>query len=335
MKVIEKILMVVVGLQERDYKIKYFDKNDNGVYRIDIKRHEDDFWQSEEYKECERTLGNSLIEGTYGSDTYTLWIKADEEQSQELEVSVNSAAEKYEKERPYNDYVSESIKMAFKAGVTWYRGLTRNNEECSHLPKPTQSLMNDAIKAYPDDKEKRAAYIKERTKNNFRIPTSTIEKWNKLKGKKEFNGTVSTIQSTELLKDKNLLDKIISLVIKVYDKNDADKFLQEIQDTPDVFITFMMIGDTVIGLGCISESHISFGVYELFWNMLDEPYRGNGWGKIFVEEGIKWIKRNRKGLNSPNDIIAVTAKPWHLKRCGFEVIKQLNNDEVLMHLKID
>ena len=295
MKVIEKILMVVVRLQERDYKIEYFDKNDNGVYRIDIKRHEDDFWQSDEYKECERILGYNLIEGTYGSDIYTLWIKADEEQSQELEV----------------------------------------NEECSHIPKPTQSLMNDAIKAYPDDKEKRATYIKERTKNNFRIPTSTIDKWNKLKGKKEFNGTVSTIQSTELLKDKNLLDKIISLVIKVYDKNDADKFLQEIQDTPDVFITFMMIGDTVIGLGCISESHISFGVYELFWNILDESYRGNGWGKIFVEEGIKWIKRNRKGLNSPNDIIAVTAKPWHLKRCGFEVIKQLNNDEVLMHLKID
>ena len=295
MKVIEKILMVVVRLQERDYKIKYFDKNDNGVYRIDIKRYEDNFWQSDEYKECERILGYNLIEGTYGSDIYTLWIKADEEQSQELEV----------------------------------------NEECSHLPKPTQSLMNDVIKAYPDDKEKRAAYIKERTKNNFRIPTSTIDKWNKLKGKKEFNGTVSTIQSTELLKDKNLLDKIISLVIKVYDKNDADKFLQEIQDTPDVFITFMMIGDTVIGLGCISESHISFGVYELFWNILDESYRGNGWGKIFVEEGIKWIKRNRKGLNSPNDIIAVTAKPWHLKRCGFEVIKQLNNDEVLMHLKID
>ena len=295
MKVIEKILMVVVGLQERGYKIKYFDKDNNGVYRIDVKRHEDDFWQSKEYKECERILGNSLIEGTYGSDIYTLWIKADEEQSQELEV----------------------------------------NKECSHLPKPTQSLMNDAIKAYPDDKEKRTAYIKERTKNNFRIPTSTIEKWNKLKGKKEFNGTVSTIQSTELLKDKNLLDKIISLVIKVYDKNDADKFLQEIQDTPDVFITFMMIGDTVIGLGCISESHISFGVYELFWNMLDEPYRGNGWGKIFVEEGIKWIKQNRKGLNSPNGIIAVTAKPWHLKRCGFEVIKQLNNDEVLMYFKID
>lgn len=110
--------MVVVGLQERDYKIKYFDKNDNGVYRIDIKRHEDDFWQSDEYKECERILGDNLIEGTYGSDTYTLWIKADEEQPQELEV----------------------------------------NEECSHLPKPTQSLMNDAIKAYPDDKEKRAAY---------------------------------------------------------------------------------------------------------------------------------------------------------------------------------
>lgn len=79
MKVIEKILMVVVGLQEKDYKSKYFGKNDDGVYRIDIKRHEDDFWQSEAYKECEKILGDSLIEGTYGSDIYTLWIKADEE----------------------------------------------------------------------------------------------------------------------------------------------------------------------------------------------------------------------------------------------------------------
>lgn len=43
MKIIEKILMVVIGLQEKNYKIKYFDKNDNGVYRIDVKRHEDDF----------------------------------------------------------------------------------------------------------------------------------------------------------------------------------------------------------------------------------------------------------------------------------------------------
>ena len=76
--VLEKILTVVGGLQERDYKIKFTDKVD-GVYRIDIKRHEDDFWQSEEYKEYERILGDSLIEGTYGSDTYTLWIKAEQE----------------------------------------------------------------------------------------------------------------------------------------------------------------------------------------------------------------------------------------------------------------
>lgn len=80
MKVIEKILIVVGGLKDRGYEIKYFDKDDYGRYRIDIKRREDDFWQSEEYKEYERILGDSLIEGTYGSDIYTLWIKADEEQ---------------------------------------------------------------------------------------------------------------------------------------------------------------------------------------------------------------------------------------------------------------
>ena len=88
MKILEKILIVVGGLQERGYKIKYFDKDNYGRYRIDIKRHEDDFWQSEEYKEYEKILGDSLIEGTYGSDIYTLWIKADEEQTQEIEVNV-------------------------------------------------------------------------------------------------------------------------------------------------------------------------------------------------------------------------------------------------------
>ena len=78
MKILEKILQIINFLSEKDYKVKFADKV-KGVYRIDIKRHKDDFWQSEEYKECERILGDDYIEGTYGSDTYTLWIKAVDE----------------------------------------------------------------------------------------------------------------------------------------------------------------------------------------------------------------------------------------------------------------
>lgn len=76
-ELLEKLLIVSNILSGKDYKVNFVNQR-NGMYRIGIARHEDDFWQSAEYKECERILGNSLIEGTYGSDTYTLWIKADE-----------------------------------------------------------------------------------------------------------------------------------------------------------------------------------------------------------------------------------------------------------------
>ena len=32
---------------------------------------------------------------------------------------LDEAAVRYERERPYNDFVSESIKLAFKAGAKW------------------------------------------------------------------------------------------------------------------------------------------------------------------------------------------------------------------------
>lgn len=94
--------------------------------------------------------------------------------------------------------------------------------------------------------------------------------------------------------------------------------------------------DVVIGIGCICESHISYGVYELFWGMLDAEYRGNGWGKILVESRLEWVAKHNKGLSSPNDVIVVTKSPWHLTRCGFEILKQLNSDgEVLMYRKLN
>lgn len=153
---------------------------------------------------------------------------------------------------------------------------------------------------------------------------------------KEFYGGVNAITSSELVKDADLLNKMLGLVTRVYDKDDADLFYREIVEAPDIIVTYMMIGDDVIGLGCITESHISYGIYELFWGMLDEQYRGNGWGKILVESRIEWVAKHNKGLSSPNDVIVVTKSPWHLTRCGFEIIKRLNDDgEVLMYRKVD
>lgn len=77
-ELLEKILIVVNTLSGKDYKVNFVNQR-NGMYRIDIARHEDDFWLSDEYKECEKILGNNYIEGTYGSDTYTLWIRAEED----------------------------------------------------------------------------------------------------------------------------------------------------------------------------------------------------------------------------------------------------------------
>lgn len=153
--------------------------------------------------------------------------------------------------------------------------------------------------------------------------------------KHKFEGSVHSIVSSELLlRNNELLHKMINLVRRVYDDNDANSFYLDLEGSPNIVITYMMIDDEVIGLGCICESYISFGVYELFWGMIDEPYRGNGWGKMLVEDRIKWVVEHNTGEHSPKAVIVVTKSPWHLTRCGFEIIKHLNNDgEVLMYHK--
>lgn len=156
------------------------------------------------------------------------------------------------------------------------------------------------------------------------------------KVKQKYEGEIYAIASGELIKDVDLLNKMLALITRVYDAEDAELFRKEIVEAPDIIVIYMMISDDVIGLGCITESHISYGIYELFWGMLDEQYRGNGWGKILIESRIEWVAKHNKGLSSPNGIIVVTKSPWHLTRCGFEVIKHLNDDgEVLMYLKLD
>lgn len=144
------------------------------------------------------------------------------------------------------------------------------------------------------------------------------------------------IYARDLISNKTLLNDMLQLVERVYDSEHAELFLEEMRETPDAIVAFIRLDNKIIGLGCICESHISFGVYELFWGMVDENYRGNGWGKMLVDERIKYVMENKHGKSEPTDIIVVTTKPWHLERCGFEVLKQLNNKgELLMYRKLN
>lgn len=149
--------------------------------------------------------------------------------------------------------------------------------------------------------------------------------------KQKFEGNIHAIDSKELMKNGDLLDKMLALVTKVYGEDDAALFNKEILEAPDTVTVYMMLDDRMVGLGSICESHIFSGMYELFWGMIDEPYRGNGWGKILIDKRIEWVTEHCEGLSSPNSVIVVTRSPWHLTRCGFETIKQLNPDgDVLM-----
>lgn len=143
------------------------------------------------------------------------------------------------------------------------------------------------------------------------------------------------IYARDLISNETLLNDMLQLVERVYDSEHAGLFLEEMRETPDAIVAFISLDNKIIGLGCICESHISFGVYELFWGMVDERYRGNGWGKILVDERIKYVLENKNGKSTPTDIIVVTTKPWHLDRCGFEVLKKLNNEgELLMYRRL-
>lgn len=150
---------------------------------------------------------------------------------------------------------------------------------------------------------------------------------------KHFEGKIIVINSANLC-DSPFLCKILDLVTRVYDKEHADTFLYEMNEDSGTIIVCMVLGDDVVALGCIAESHISFGVYELFWGMVDERYRGNGWGKILIDERIKHVVENMRGKSTPTDVIVVTTKPWHLERCGFEILRRLNEEELLMYCKV-
>ena len=144
------------------------------------------------------------------------------------------------------------------------------------------------------------------------------------------------IYARDLISNETLLNNMLQLVERVYDSEHAGLFLEEMRETPDAIVAFISLDNKIIGLGCICESHISFGVYELFWGMVDEEYRGCEYGKQLVKQRIEFVKANREGKSKPTDIIAITKSPWHLERCGFEKIKETNSGEgeVLMHKMI-
>ena len=145
---------------------------------------------------------------------------------------------------------------------------------------------------------------------------------------------LTVIRAKDLLCNEALLLDVLSLVERVYDSEHKETFLEELKNSPDTLVAFITINFMVVGLGCICESHASFGVYELFWGMVDEEHRGKGLGKTLVEKRIQFVRESCVGKHKPTDFIAVTEKTWHLYRCGFTVIKKLKSgdcDEYLMH----
>lgn len=138
---------------------------------------------------------------------------------------------------------------------------------------------------------------------------------------------LTVIRSRDLLRQEALLLDLLSLVERVYDSEHKETFLEELKNSPDALVAFITNNFSVIGLGCICESHASFGVYELFWGMVDEEHRGKGLGKTLVEKRIQFVRESCVGKHKPTDFIAVTEKTWHLYRCGFTVIKKLKSGE--------
>lgn len=172
-----------------------------------------------------------------------------------------------------------------------------------------------------------------RTRVQNKIPNDERQN-DKHSTKKKFDGKIHIISAKELVNSGGPLQKMLNLVERVYDAENAGVFLDEISSNREITVVYLTIGDAVIGLGCICESFISYGMYELFWGMLDEKYRGNGWGKILIDERLK-AACGASGLSVPSSAIVVTKSPWHLTRCGFKVIKKLTDDgEVLMYRKL-
>jgi hypothetical protein len=62
-------------------------------FHIDIPRHEDDFWLSEEYKHCRSVLGEYYMEGDYGDDTYTLYVWREKKETKPAEWSEDNIKE--------------------------------------------------------------------------------------------------------------------------------------------------------------------------------------------------------------------------------------------------
>ena len=115
---------------------------------------------------------------------------------------------------------------------------------------------------------------------------------------------LTVIRSRDLLCKEALLLDVLSLVERVYDSEHKETFLEELKNSPDTLVAFITSNYVVIGLGCICESHISFGVYELFWGMVDEEHRGKGLGKTLVDNRIEFVRKSCVGKHKPTDFIA-------------------------------
>lgn len=99
------------------------------------------------------------------------------------------------------------------------------------------------------------------------------------------------------------------------------------QEQSGYFFLFAMIGDHTTGFVCYGPTPCTIGTYDLYWIVVDNNYRGNGTGKILMQQTEKeLIASNARKLyieTSSTDKYLPTRKFY--ENCGYTEEARLND----------
>lgn len=145
------------------------------------------------------------------------------------------------------------------------------------------------------------------------------------------------ITGKELSKIENLflLNEIKSLILNVYNLESVELFEKDIHEV-NYDIVYLVENNNIIGMGCIVESNLSYGVYELSWGIIHYNFRGKKYGKLLIEKCIELAENKYQKHNKITEVLCITNKKWYLERCGFvEIKKMIGDNEFLMYKEIE
>lgn len=106
-------------------------------FHIDIPRHKDEFWNSEEYKHCRDILGDYYYEGNYGGDTYTLYILREKQKEQKPA----EWSEEDEDNLKAIIRIIEDNDSDWKELTDWLNSLHDNYKKCNSRWKPSEEQI--------------------------------------------------------------------------------------------------------------------------------------------------------------------------------------------------